>query len=249
MDGLAALEEGVAPSFLSGTWFPTGTWGADPSSKGRAFNPANPTIAIGPAFGTQLAKGGGVEAVAPKSADSFSYTPPAAQLPYGYSQGRPVFSPPPSPSGGGSSGPDWTPQPGMMYAAGQAIAPQDFISKYGMQTYLEVGGSRAAAPAADFSSGSSPAQAARSGVAVGGPGIPFQQQTTGPQVSTGAATLDMKQYFRQGRQEIRQARGLPAKSKSGNPSLKDYATEDIGVHLLLLVAALYWIAKVRVKKE
>jgi hypothetical protein len=228
---LSALEESV--SLLSGK---------DISIPGdvSVFS-LQPTIAIGPAFGTQLARGGGVEAIPQKT-----YVPPSVSM----GPKQPAYAPSDlSVPASAPSGPDWTSQPGMLYAAGVPYTPQDFISKFGMPTYLEVGGRVASAPVSapsvtpDFSSGSAPAQASRA--VIGGPGLPLPVQASGPRVSTGAATLDMKQYFHQARQEIKQARGLPI--KRGN--LKDYAANDIAIHAILFFGLLYVFDKVRFKNK
>jgi hypothetical protein len=205
-----ALEEGVTR--LSGTvtpgqWSPTAATGPggdprqdfiDPGLLKPISQAAMPTV---PNLMQSIAqfRATGQQYVNPNAASASSTATP--QMAPSGSPSAPSYTP--SAADQPASGPDWTPQPGMMYAAGQAITPQDFINRYGMQTYLEAGGTvGGAAPAgaapsaggpAGYSSGSSPAQQV-----VGGPGIALQAQATGPQVSTGAPTLDFGQYFHGG---------------------------------------------------
>lgn len=202
MNSLMLLEESVAPTRLSGAWVPGGVgqaWapvGSTEAWGGAMPNPNNPTIAIGPAFGTQLVRGGGVEAVpSPQSQGPMrAYAPPAPSSP----ASPPAYEPSPS-------GPDWTPQPGMLYAAGQAYTPQDYINRFGYATYLSVagGGAASVSPSSASAAALPPAPtAAPSGapVSISPVGLQMPAQTVGQGVSVSAPTLDFSSYFAGGSQ-------------------------------------------------
>jgi hypothetical protein len=249
MNSLFALEEGVTG--LSGTWTPGGvgqSWapvGSEEAWGGSMPNPNNPTIAIGPAFGTQLARGGGVEAISPPQSQG---PMPSSALPVSSAPAAMPYQPSPS-------GPDWTPQPGMLYAAGQAYSPQDYINRFGYATYLSVAGGGAAAAAAPSTAPAAlpPAPtSAPSGapVAISSVGLPMPAQTAGQGVSVSAPTLDFSSYFSTKPPRLPPARHFPNRPLRGLGQTTVDLEEGMLVNLAML-AGLFWFIGVayKVKKR